>query len=344
MDPFATFDFTGFWNDCEHSRQNYQEPPPSDALIAELQAEFGYRFPEAYLALARRHNGGMLQRSCHPMDEPTSWADDHIQVTGLHAIGRQARYSLGGQTGTRFMQREWGYPDIGLVIGNCPSAGHDLVMLDYRHCGPQGEPQVVHVDQEADYEVTVVAPDFATFIHGLVDEEAFDDAAETLEIDLVTVERGTLSPIVQRALAASAGVLPEGEQVLRALARRITEAKGFFALHADDDSHHLYDLMFWLYSQLTTAKSFTHFLKLPAGQDDYQTPCYELMLPLSLSSAPFGFSTGGFAEGFVEDWWNARVAEGALVQTEAGYRFSADAEQRLLAELRAFPTRGAGAS
>jgi len=190
MDPFATFDFSDFWDDCEYSQQNYQEPPPSDALIAELQAELGYRIPDAYIALARRHNGGLLQRSCHPMDEATSRADDHIEVTGLHAIGRQARYSLGGEIGTRFMQREWGYPDIGIVIADCPSAGHDLIMLDYRQCGPQGEPQVVHVDQGDDYQITVVAPDFATFIHGLVDEEAFDDAAETLEIDLITVDRG----------------------------------------------------------------------------------------------------------------------------------------------------------
>lgn len=335
MDPFATFDFSDFWDDCEYSQQNYQEPPPSDALIAELQAELGYRFPAAYIALARRHNGGLLQRSCHPMDEATSWADDHVALTGLHAIGRQARYSLGGAIGTRFMQDEWGYPDIGIVIADCPSAGHDVIMLDYRHCGPQGEPQVVHVDQEDDYTITVIAPDFVSFIHGLVDEDTFDDAAETLEIDLVTVDRGTLSPIVQRALAAAAAELPEGERALRALARRITEAKGFFAVHADDDSHRMYDLMFWLYSQLATATSFTNFVTLPAEQNDYATPCYELMLPFDLVVAPFGFKTGGFAPGFVEDWWNARVTEGAIVPVQGGWRFSAAAEQALLQSLRA---------
>lgn len=337
MDPFATFDFADFWDDCEYSQQNYQEPPPSDDVIAELQAEFGYRFPAAYIALARHHNGGLLQRSCHPMDEATSWADDHVALTGLHAIGRQARYSLGGAIGTRFMQEQWGYPDIGIVIADCPSAGHDVIMLDYRHCGPQGEPRVVHVNQEDDYSITVIAPDFATFIHGLVDEDVFDDAAETLEIDLVTVDRGTLSPIVQRALDASAVELPEGERALRALARRITEAKGFFAVHADDDSHRMYDLMFWLYSQLTTATSFTHFVKLPAEQNDYATPCYELMLPFDLVVAPFGFKTGGFAPGFVEDWWNARVAEAAIVPVQGGWRFSAAAEQALLQSLRAEP-------
>jgi hypothetical protein len=338
MDPFATFDFDDFWDDCDYAQQNYQEPPPGDAVIAELQAELGYRIPDAYIALARRHNGGLLRRSCHPMDEATSWAEDHVQVCGLYALGRQKPYSLGGEFGSRFMQEQWGYPDIGIVFADCPSAGHDVLMLDYRHCGPQGEPQVVHVDQEADYAITVVAPDFAAFIHGLVDEEAFDDAAETLEIDLVTVDRGTLSPIVRRALDASATVLPHGERHLRALARKITEEKGFFALYADADSHRMYDWMFWLYSQLATTTSFTHFVKLPAEQNDYATPCYELMLPFDLVAAPFGFKTGGFAPGFVEEWWNARVADGAIVPVDGGYRFSAEAEQRLLHTAATEPT------
>lgn len=102
MDPFATFDFDDFWDDCDYAQQNYQEPSPGDAVIAELQAELGYRIPDAYIALARRHNGGLLRRSCHPMDEATSWAEDHVQVCGLYALGRQKPYSLGGRVRLAF--------------------------------------------------------------------------------------------------------------------------------------------------------------------------------------------------------------------------------------------------
>ncbi|WP_428981470.1 SMI1/KNR4 family protein [Nocardia brasiliensis] len=71
-----------------------------------------------------------------------------------------------GQTHRR-IREEWGYPDIGIYFADCPSAGHDMIALDYRG---GDEPRVVHVDQEAGYRITTLAPDFATFIDGLVHE------------------------------------------------------------------------------------------------------------------------------------------------------------------------------
>jgi len=70
---------------------------------------------------------------------------------------------------------EWGYPDIGVYFADTPSAGHDMIALDYRACGRDGEPAVVHVDQEVGYVVTPLAPTFEDFIAGLVGEEAFPD-------------------------------------------------------------------------------------------------------------------------------------------------------------------------
>jgi hypothetical protein len=169
--PFDGFDFEGFWDDCPYSLENYIEPPPNDLLIASIERELGgYRLPAAYVDLARRHNGGMVKRNCHPMKERTGWAEDHVAIDGLYAIGRTSTYSLAGQLGAKFMIEKWGYPPIGIGIADTPTAGHELIMLDYRACGKRGEPQVVYVDQEDDYSITVVAPDFETFIRGLVEE------------------------------------------------------------------------------------------------------------------------------------------------------------------------------
>jgi hypothetical protein len=49
-----------------------------------------------------------------------------------------------------------------------------MICLDYRKCGPTGEPCVVHVDQELDYAITHVAENFESFIRGLELSKAFD--------------------------------------------------------------------------------------------------------------------------------------------------------------------------
>ncbi|GAB2663219.1 SMI1/KNR4 family protein [Nocardia goodfellowii] len=90
----------------------------------------------------------------------------------MAAIGRTATFSLSGEMGSRFWLEEWGYPDIGIYFADCPSAGHDMIALDYRN---GDEPSVVHVDQAVGYRITTLAPDFATFVHGLVHEANRDN-------------------------------------------------------------------------------------------------------------------------------------------------------------------------
>jgi hypothetical protein len=82
-------------------------------------------------------------------------------------------YSVCGELGSQFMVEEWGYPPIGIYFADCPSAGHDMLCLDYTQCGPAGEPRVVHVDQEFDYAVTHVADTFEAFVRGLESDDSF---------------------------------------------------------------------------------------------------------------------------------------------------------------------------
>ncbi len=171
---FKDFDFTGFWNESSYSERDYIEEFPDDATIASIEEELGYKLPASYIELMRIQNGGLVNRSCFPTSEENSWADDHIAITGIMGIGREKTYSVCGELGSRFMIEEWGYPEDGIYICDCPSAGHDMILLDYSKGGKDGEPEVVHVDQEADYRKTFLAADFETFIKGLKEEEDFD--------------------------------------------------------------------------------------------------------------------------------------------------------------------------
>ena len=72
-----------------------------------------------------------------PTEEATSWAEDHIAITGIMGIGRDYLDAL-GEFGKSVDDRRMGIIPTGIVICDCPSAGHDVVMLDYRFCGPEG--------------------------------------------------------------------------------------------------------------------------------------------------------------------------------------------------------------
>jgi hypothetical protein len=140
-----------------------------------VEADLGYRLPAFYVALMRVRNGGVPVNTCFPTTGATGWADDHIAITAICGIGYEKLWSLCGDLGTQFKLDEGGYPALGVVVAECPSAGHDLVMLDYRACGPLGEPAVVHIDEENDYHTTLLAPSFEAFVRGLVPESVFNE-------------------------------------------------------------------------------------------------------------------------------------------------------------------------
>lgn len=171
--PFKDFDFSNFWNDCDYSLRAYYSEPPTDALIAEIENELGYQLPASYIYLMKQHNGGIPMKTCF-ISEESGCEELCVEISGIYGIGREKIYSLCGELGSQFMIDEWEYPPIGVAICDTPTGGHDMIFLDYRECGPQGEPQVVHVDQEADYKITYLAKNFEAFIRGLVSEDSFE--------------------------------------------------------------------------------------------------------------------------------------------------------------------------
>ena len=146
----------------------YTGPPLDGDMLRRAEEALGVRLPRGYVDVLSHRNGGSLRRRCYPTTFPTSWAADHIGV--------QALLGLGGERGTdkmsAYLISEWGYPEIGVVLCDLPSGGHDTVMLDYSECGPDGEPSVVYVDE--DRIPRRIANTFDDFISGLVSCERFD--------------------------------------------------------------------------------------------------------------------------------------------------------------------------
>ena len=165
---FADFDFDGFWNECDYSLEKYVGSVPADTEIAETEAVLGYHLPGSYKALIKLHNGGLLLNKYFENPLQREWGPRIFGIESIYGISSDKMYSLTGERGSRFWITEWGYPDIGVAICDCPSGGHDMIFLDYSDCGPEGEPCVVHIHQEGGYEITYLADNFEDFIKGLI--------------------------------------------------------------------------------------------------------------------------------------------------------------------------------
>lgn len=315
--PFDGFDFTNFWDDCDYAIKAYVCDPPTDERIADIEQELGYKLPASYIWLMKRHNGGIPVNTCFPTSTPTSWAEDHVAISGIFGIGREKDYALCGSLGSQFMIDEWEYPAIGVAICDCPSAGHDMIFLDYRGCGPQGEPAVVHIDQESDYKITPLADNFEDFIRGLVSEDEYaQDPDERRNEELAKVLGAPFSPLLLELCQKNDD--PDAvNQWIRDLAVRIVEDKGFFALHDDEASYALYDVQFWLYENAYPGVTEVGFLDI-----------YPRIIQLAN-----GFSTGGYAPGFITGWLEQRRNEGAILERDGALSPSDSLKARLMEQL-----------
>lgn len=173
---FEQLDLKHFWAHSKYADEKYVDNPVTQEKVALVERTLGYTLPRSYIELMKSQNGGAPRKRNHRMTQPTSWAPDHVALTGIYSIGNSRPSSLCGEFATGFWIEEWGYPAIGVYFADCPSAGHDMFCLDYRDCGPNGEPTVVHVDQDFDYKITFVARDFESFICGLESDTAFQGA------------------------------------------------------------------------------------------------------------------------------------------------------------------------
>lgn len=169
---FKNLDFNNFWYENSYAKDNYEGEEITEEMVKYAENQLGYKLPESYIYLLKQRNGGMPNRVCCPTNKRTSWSDNHIQINAIFGIDETKHYSI---FNTPFWIDEWEYPDVGIAICDCPSAGHDMVFLDYRECGPQGEPKVVHIDQEWDCRITLLAENFEEFITALKTEEEIEN-------------------------------------------------------------------------------------------------------------------------------------------------------------------------
>ena len=191
MSNLKDFDWNGFWNDVDYAFESYIGKPVTDKDIKDAESELGYTLPVAYIELLNNHNGGVLNKNCFINNN-----GDCVYVTGIYGIDRDKKYSLLGEMGNEFWISKVKYPPIGIVVADTISGGHDMIFLDYRECGPTGEPKVVRVDQECDYSITPLADNFGDFIKNLyfsiedITDEEFQSLSDVEKVKFLNEQEG----------------------------------------------------------------------------------------------------------------------------------------------------------
>lgn len=133
-------------------------PPVTDRVVAATEQRLGVRLPAAYVRILRLQNGGYI-RGGHP----------EITIREIDGIGD----GVGAGRTTWWhddIDNEWWGPEGKDLLINFAGDGHWDLCLDYRINGPDIEPTVAYIDNEAE-EDEPVAASFEEFLDQLVEYE-----------------------------------------------------------------------------------------------------------------------------------------------------------------------------
>jgi hypothetical protein len=164
-----------FWRGGSHSTQmTVNTFGQGDELIAETEKRFGIRLPERLKALYRLRNGGYTDyrfypKVSHPRPVFDDWncmiIDNINPVDRLETLGELSDAVDFGDDDECFRNR---FADTDLLIVLSQHGWDFFLCLDYRASGPQGEPEVISLEEgESGVKEVLRVPNFETFLAGL---------------------------------------------------------------------------------------------------------------------------------------------------------------------------------
>jgi len=135
-------------------------PDLTPQTIAAAEKRLGVKLPAAYLDLLQEQNGGYVRRTL-----PDSV---HSMIWGIGPSYPSITDDFEWRTADADAYGMW-RPDNAAALVPFDGDGHWHLCLDYRACGPQGEPSVAYIDLETESEEQI-ASDFASFLDLLCEE------------------------------------------------------------------------------------------------------------------------------------------------------------------------------
>jgi hypothetical protein len=161
---FKNVNLDELWYDSEETKK-YECGPLDDEMIKKTEEKLGFKLPESYIYLMKKHNGGLLQKNYLAFKNTDGYSDLNV----IYGIGDNY-HSI------NYENKNKAYYEENLISICSSNSGHAKIYLDYNECGPQGEPRVIAIDNEMNIdglnaEPIFLAKNFEDFISRLCDVE-----------------------------------------------------------------------------------------------------------------------------------------------------------------------------
>lgn len=167
---FAGVDLSQLFDNGGERRSRYEFPKVTEEWIERTENAIGYKISPAYRELLTYQNGGEIRD-----DTDERW------LTAIYGIGPKPDSPNSLEDMFDNWKNGWEYPDIGIPFGETNSGGHDMYYMDYRSVDDNGEPRIVHIDNEGEVRISFVANNLVEFIRIVLEKRE-------LKIDKVIIE------------------------------------------------------------------------------------------------------------------------------------------------------------
>jgi hypothetical protein len=286
-------------------------PTPAPGELTSFEQRLGYELPGDYREFLARYNGGTTVVGA------VTGRDDEPDVPYRHgdAVGSFLKLPVDGADIPDYAQlripreQDLALPPDALVIATDDGGNAFVLSLGER----RGEIRFVVLDEidEPFESHRVMAETFLDFLQrfrSIEEQRTLDEAERAAEGE--AIRNGPLPPGVEVQCRRVERDYPSIREWIRRAFLAVFEDKGFFAVHDDERSRDVLDLV----ALLAVSTDYSRGI---ARED------LEPLLSGAWSATRGGLGFTGYAEDFLESWWRDRLDAGLLVMEGTRARLSA---------------------